>query len=1053
MNATQTDTALSAGPRLRHHAAVALLYCALTVIMVYPVARDPFGRTAGGEGDNTFCVHQFWWMKRALVDLHTTPFFDPSTYYPVGRATVNGELDLATTIPGIPLTAAGGPVFAYNMTLLFTFAMTGLGTYLWMLKLTRSMPGSIIAGIVAAFLPYRFAHLGGHLNMMSTHWVPWALYAFESFLERKRVVRGAALGVCVALVVLSSWYYGYATALMLPIYALVRSRPWRENWDAAWWRGLAAGALVAAVLVLPFLAPYLSLRVHGGLTRGIDEMDSWSINFYDFFLPNRLNPAFSAFAIKWFHHQAAQWVECGVALGYTALGLSLIGLTRRGRNRPMTALLVVWAASFAIALGPTMHIGNRQVLLPVPVPMAALAARITGMFGSLATVHNDILASQSLPIPLPAMFMFLFVPMTSGMRVMSRFGMWTGLMTAGLAGWGAALLVEAVRRRAANRPLTATVLTAILVAALGGLVLAESYSSITTIELRPREVDRWLARQPTAPVAELPVEQALRPLQDYYLTVHGQPTVFGLQGDSFAPPIFAQRRAALADFPSDRSVALLRSWHVRYVLLTPASIPGWPALKRRVEAQPGVRYEREIGGVLVYGLDQVNGATAAPFGQIDTPAQNATGVQGAIGIAGWALDDVGVTDVKIYRNCFAFENQANCQTVGGHSVAYLGDATFVPGARPDVEAAFSNQPQAHRSGWGYLLSTNMLPHVPRRLAYGGQGQLTIYAFATDVEGHLTLLGRSQGDHTPTTIAMANDTIARPFGAIDTPTQGGTASGTFANFGWAVTPDDGGGIDIPTSGSTMRAFIDGVAVANVSYNQCRGNVGNPVPDGLYCNDDVASILGNATPQPSFTRRTSNPTRYRNLDAGRAAIGACVFDTTTFANGVHTIAWSVTDSAGRVEAIGSRYFTVLNGSHSPAMTGSQSAVGPLRPARVVRARTGFDLASGWDEIPADKTGIRRIRVPELGRLELSLGPVETGHLVANGTGRDLPAGSRLDPATGQFTWMPGPAYLGTYRLAFVRGNEQVLVDVTIGPPSQSAPRPDADKHRRERERPDE
>jgi hypothetical protein len=396
--------------------------------------------------------------------------------------------------------------------------------------------------------------------------------------------------------------------------------------------------------------------------------------------------------------------------------------------------------------------------------------------------------------------------------------------------------------------------------------------------------------------------------------------------------------------------------------------------------------------------------------------------------------------------------------------------------------------------------TNMLPHVANQLMYGGQGTLNLYAFATNVEGNVTLLGRGWGfDSTPTTITMANDTIAKPFGAIDTPTQGGTVSGTFANFGWSLTPDDGSGIEIPTDGSTMRVFIDGVAVGHVAYNQCRGTVGNPVPTGLYCNDDVSSIFGNTTPLPAFTTRTTNPTMYRNLDAGRAAIGRVDLDTTALTNGVHTIAWGVIDSAGRAEGIGSRYFTVLNSSSDTSPTGGEAFVrsadsdagvasertsaglkpGPtgtraarsndpvgrasrpadagiernaygaqtVRPAGAVRARTGFNLQTPYDEIETDEAGIRRVQIPESGRLELYLGRIETGYLVANDTLRDLPAGSHLDTTTGLFTWMPGPAYVGSYRLTFLRGSEQILVDVTIGPRSQSARRPDADRDRRD------
>jgi 5-hydroxyisourate hydrolase-like protein (transthyretin family) len=457
-------------------------------------------------------------------------------------------------------------------------------------------------------------------------------------------------------------------------------------------------------------------------------------------------------------------------------------------------------------------------------------------------------------------------------------------------------------------------------------------------------------------------------------------------------------------------------------------------------------------------VDQTNGATPSlPFGQVDTPAQNATGVQGAIGVTGWVLDNVGVSSVKIYRNCLPFDNPASCQTLLGNSMVFVGDAAFLAGARSDVEGAFTTTPQANRAGWGYLMLTSMLPHVSSELPNGGVGPLTIYAVATDAEGNQRLLGRSADPAapdftTPTSITMANDTIAKPFGAIDTPGQGATVSGVLNNFGWALTPDSNttgsevGDILIPTNGSTMTVFIDSVPVAQVAYNQCRGNVGNPVPAGVFCNDDVSSIFGHATPQAFLASRDSNPTRYRNLDAQRAAIGVYSFDTTGLSNGLHTIAWSVTDSASRTEGIGSRFFNVLNsGSTSDqalrarpaAVRGWSSMLTGRTPGTVgVWGRTGFDLAAEWTEMDADAAGAFRVRLPEAGRLELWLGtPADAGYLVAeDGSLRDLPVGSRLDGA--QFGWMPPVGYVGPYHLAFVRGNERIDVHVTIAAPTPAS-----------------
>ncbi|MDO8835985.1 MAG: M12 family metallo-peptidase [Vicinamibacterales bacterium] len=433
-------------------------------------------------------------------------------------------------------------------------------------------------------------------------------------------------------------------------------------------------------------------------------------------------------------------------------------------------------------------------------------------------------------------------------------------------------------------------------------------------------------------------------------------------------------------------------------------------------------------------------ATAAPFGQVDTPVQGATGVVGAIGVSGWALDDLAVTGVKIYRNCLPFDNQAGCFTQHGFSMVFIGDAAFVAGARPDVEAAFPTVPQAYRGGWGYLMLTNMLPHVTNSLAYGGQGPLTIYAIATDVEGKTTLLGRTQADATPTTITMANDTIAKPFGAIDTPSQGQTVSGILANFGWVLTPDSdnvagAGDILVPIDGSTMNVVVDGVAVGRVAYNQCRGNIGNPVPPGSYCDDDVANIFGSLTPLAAVALRSANPTRHRNLDLDRAAIGSFAIDTTLMTNGMHNIAWGVTDSAGRVEGIGSRNFFVLNAGSDPA---SPALVPDKTGGRLtalvtdgVLGRTGFDFEAMLEVVPADADGVHQVQLVELGRLELHVGAVGAGYLVANGTLRDLPPGSFLDTASGVFTWMPVAGYFGTYRLAFVRTGERVLVDVTVRP----------------------
>ena len=465
-------------------------------------------------------------------------------------------------------------------------------------------------------------------------------------------------------------------------------------------------------------------------------------------------------------------------------------------------------------------------------------------------------------------------------------------------------------------------------------------------------------------------------------------------------------------------------------------------------------------------------ATSAAFGQVDTPAQGAGGVQGLLGVSGWAIDDVGVTAVRIYRNCLSASEPAACQTnivpgAPGTPVTYLGDAAFVPGARPDLEAAFPMSPGVNQSGWGYGILTNMLPRMSGPFApNGGQGPVTLYVVAVDAEGNRTLLGRTwTGDHTPTQVTLNNDAIAKPFGVIDTPMQGGGAAGVYANFGWAITPDNGSGAMIGTSGSTMIVYVDGVPLGNVTYNQCRGTVGNPVPTGVYCNDDVSNIFGNTTVQPPFTPRLSNPSRFLNLSSKRGPQGSFTLDTRGYSNGLHSIAWGVTDTAGRVEGIGARNFVVANGTaRSAGEDGSvesvpvtlNNPVGRDIGARVeeldaiapVRAPVG--VRQGWATdapfVPGrEERGTVQVVTADRQRIEVALpdtlsGSTWEGYELRHGQLAPLPAGSFLD-IRGRFYWQTVSGHLGDYDFVFLRDSsglrERVNVRVTVRPEPPAAP----------------
>ena len=142
--------------------------------------------------------------------------------------------------------------------------------------------------------------------------------------------------------------------------------------------------------------------------------------------------------------------------------------------------------------------------------------------------------------------------MTSGMRVMARFSLWTAIATAALAGFGLITVVAAAERRLG--PAARALVPAVLIA----LVAFESASEVPTMRVGPRAVDLWLAAQPDdVVIVELPVDQAIRSFQNYW-SIEPALNLFGWSGDSFPPPVLFERMAlgTLSDGPS---IAFLKS--------------------------------------------------------------------------------------------------------------------------------------------------------------------------------------------------------------------------------------------------------------------------------------------------------------------------------------------------------------------------------------------------------------------------------------------------------------------------------------------------------------
>lgn len=366
-----------------------------------------------------------------------------------------------------------------------------------------------------------------------------------------------------------------------------------------------------------------------------------------------------------------------------------------------------------------------------------------------------------------------------------------------------------------------------------------------------------------------------------------------------------------------------------------------------------------------------------PFGFFDTPVDGSI-VMSSIPVTGWALDDIGIDEVTIWRDA-----------EDGSREIYIGEAVQVEGPRPDIEQAYPTYPMSYKGGWGYMLLTNMLPN-------GGSGTFTLHAYAKDHSGNKVKLGSK-------TIVCDNANAVKPFGAIDTPAQGGeTPKGPyiiFRNQGWVLTPMPN---KIPINGSTIKVYIDGQYIGNCIYNIYRKDIAALFPG--YANSEGAMALHD-------------------------------FDTDVFATGLHTIQWIVTDNAGNTDGIGSRYFTLQNYGYNDQaanITNQVNSTGksiwkkiPLDRSTPIKMRTGYRQGVEPKIITANQNGMIYIAIPQDERIVLDLSQPHvvsyTGYLKINRQLRPLPPGALMDKKNGTFYWQPGPASFGKYLLVFLTKSE--------------------------------
>jgi len=508
-------------------------YALLAVVVTWPLARDPFGRLGAlhGPGDPYLNLWILGWdldtISRAPLDVVTGRVFDAPIFHPARQTLAYSDHFLVVAVLVWPLYAlTGSVVFACNAVLVLSLLASALAMHWFAREVTGSRWGALVAGTVWGFWPYHIAHLG-HLQLQATYALPLVALALHRLVARPTWRAALALGAAGAFQAATSLYYGIigAAGAAVSLVTLIVATGGRRTTKVL--LRVVVAAVVGAVLVAPFVWPYVQVQRREGFARNLFEAARHAATPASYVGAPAANAVYGRTGLL----VTDRGAEHELFPGATVIVLAAIGLVvarKRGSGPLAAAAAATLVAGFVLSLGPD------------------------GIRWLYATLHAYVFGFQAIRAP-------------------ARFAVLVTFALATLAAIGARELTE--------RPRGAWIGMALL--ALLAIEYVPGPLAWTPAPPLTSQVSAWLATQQTpGAVVYLPMGGDLENTP-YMLEAlgHRRPIVNGYSGQR--PPFFGGAVAALSTFPSVDAVWMLHDLDVRYVVAPSAvDTAAWPFVER-----------------------------------------------------------------------------------------------------------------------------------------------------------------------------------------------------------------------------------------------------------------------------------------------------------------------------------------------------------------------------------------------------------------------------------------------------------------------------------------
>jgi hypothetical protein len=387
---------------------------------------EPGGQYVGVFDDPQIPIWSFAWWLRAIEHAQN-PFVTHAIWAPSG-------LDLAwvNTVPAVsalfaPLTAAVGPVAAYDVAAVLLPALSAFTAFLLCHYLTGRFWPSVLGGYLFGFSDYELQHVIGQPQLTAAFVVPLIALSivrgFDGSISRRRLA--VELGLLLGFQLYLATEVALTATIMLAAALLLgfALAPARRRDVVRLVRPIAGAYLIAAVLAVPLLYFALSDLQHGAFQPPAE----YTADVANFLVPTHLEAVALGWARAVTSRFAGKPYEKGNLIGLPLLLILVLYARAAWRTLRGRFLLAALAVAVYFSLGPELRFaGHGIVPLPtpfghdrigthplplldniLPIRFALYTALVTGVIAALWTATTR---SRTLRVLLPGLAVLALIP-------------------------------------------------------------------------------------------------------------------------------------------------------------------------------------------------------------------------------------------------------------------------------------------------------------------------------------------------------------------------------------------------------------------------------------------------------------------------------------------------------------------------------------------------------------------------------------------------------------------------------------------------------------------